>query len=95
MTNVELHTHLCEELNALYEAKNHDYGNSFEKAQDEFGLTACAVRIADKYNRFIELSKGTKAKVKDESIRDTLRDMANYCLMTIMILDKEKEKNGC
>lgn len=66
-----------------YRKKNHDYGNSFDKSLDEDGLVAAKVRIGDKFNRFGNLIR-TENKVSDESLEDTLLDMANYCVMTVM-----------
>lgn len=71
-----------------YIAKNHDYGNSFDQSLDKFGLVAAVVRIGDKMNR-IESLITKEAKVKDESIKDTLLDMANYAIMTTMWMDKK------
>jgi hypothetical protein len=71
-----------------YEAKNHDYGNSFDQSLNEFGLVASVVRLGDKMNRIKSLIK-KEAKVKDESIKDTLLDMANYAIMTIMWMNKK------
>ena len=79
-------------INTMYDIfikKNHDYGNSFEQSLDEEGLAASRIRMGDKWNRFKQLSKGVKAQVNDESIRDTLLDMANYAIMTVMWLDKK------
>lgn len=73
-----------------YAAKNHDYGNSFEESLDEFGLVASVVRLGDKMNRIKSLIK-KEARVKDESIKDTLLDLANYAIMTVMWLDGEKD----
>jgi hypothetical protein len=71
-----------------YVRKNHDYGNSFDKSLDKFGLVASVVRIGDKMNR-IESLVQKKAMVQDESIRDTLLDMANYAIMTVMWMDNQ------
>lgn len=71
-----------------YVRKNHDYGNSFDKSLDKFGLVASVVRIGDKMNR-IESLVQKKAMVQDESIRDTLLDMANYAIMTVMWIDNQ------
>lgn len=71
-----------------YVRKNHDYGNSFDKSLDKFGLVASVVRIGDKMNR-IESLVQKKAMVQDESIRDTLLDMANYATMTVMWMDNQ------
>ena len=73
-----------------YIKKNHDYGNSFDLSLDEEGLTAARIRMGDKWNRFKQLSKGENALVKDESIRDTLLDLALYCVMTVNWIDNEK-----
>lgn len=71
-----------------YVRKNHDYGNSFDKSLDKFGLVASVVRIGDKMNR-IESLVQKEAMVQDESIRDTLLDMANYAIMTVMWMDNQ------
>lgn len=75
---------------STYIRKNHDYGNSFDKSLDKFGLVASVVRIGDKMNR-IESLVQKKTMVQDESIRDTLLDMANYAIMTVMWMDNQKK----
>jgi hypothetical protein len=83
------HEDICKELTATYNAKNHDYGDAFSKTVSEFGLVAALVRISDKYYRLVNLVKSSDGPmVADESIRDTLLDMANYCIMTAMEVDK-------
>lgn len=77
-----------------YVRKNHDYGNSFDKSLDKFGLVASVVRIGDKMNR-IESLVQKKAMVQDESIRDTLLDMANYAIMTVMWVNNQKKCDIC
>lgn len=74
-----------------YAAKNHDYGNSFEQSLDKFGLLAAIVRMGDKMNRIEALSK-KEIEVKDESIKDTLLDLASYSIMTLMWLDKRLKR---
>lgn len=77
-----------------YVRKNHDYGNSFDKSLDKFGLVASVVRIGDKMNRIESLIQ-KEAMVQDESIRDTLLDMANYAIMTVMWMDNQKKCDIC
>lgn len=89
--SVSLHRQVCNELNALYTRKNHDYGDSFHKSYEEWGLPMAAIRLGDKYNRFCRLIK-VEAEVKDESIRDTLIDLANYAIMTVMELEQKEQK---
>ena len=67
----------------LYEKKNSDYGDSFAKLRAEFD-NAILIRIADKYNRLKSLKSGKIQQVSDESIKDTLLDLANYCIMELV-----------
>lgn len=74
--------------------KNHDYGNSFGETYKDLGIISAVTRISDKFNRLKTLAKGENNLVNDESLEDTLLDMANYCIMTAMCLDSEKHKNN-
>ena len=71
---------LTDMMVTTHEKKNHDYGDSFNKTLDKYGLTAALVRMEDKLNRI-------------ESLKDTLLDLANYCLMTVLWIMKEEDKN--
>lgn len=70
----------------LYAKKNHDYGNSFEQGMNAIGLSYGVGRLFDKMNRILTLMK-TEAKVTDESIEDTVRDLACYSVMTSVYLN--------
>ena len=75
---------ILNEIKQLYNRKNADYGDSFDKTLDEFGLVASATRMSDKFNRFKSLIRcGSTARVEDEKIEDTLIDLASYAIMTI------------
>ena len=89
MNKVEMHKKICEELNALYAKKNHDYGDSFHISFVEEGMAMPRIRLGDKYNRFKNLSRSNKQEVNDESLRDTLIDLANYAIMTILEMENE------
>lgn len=45
------------------------------------------IRLGDKFNRFKTLSRNEEQKVNDESIRDTLIDLANYAIMTVLEME--------
>jgi len=94
MNKVEKHKELCKYLNKLYEKKNHDYGDSFGITFQEEGMAMARIRLGDKLNRFKTLSKNPEQKVNDESIMDTLIDLANYSLMTIIEMTREGEEDG-
>lgn len=92
MNKIKMHKEICEELNKVYEQKNSDYGDSFGQTFDKLGVISAVTRITDKYNRLVSLCTKSEEerKVKDESIEDTLLDMANYCMMTVIELRKNK-----
>lgn len=89
-TKVQLHREVCEEINDLYARKNHDYGGSFHQTFVEEGMAMARIRLGDKFNRFKTLSRGGEQKVNDESIRDTLIDLANYAIMTVVEMEAAK-----
>ena len=75
----------CEALH-LFNRKNKDYGDSFAK----YGPVGVIVRLGDKIERLVNISKNGMALVDDESIRDTLIDLHNYAAMAVMLLDEKK-----
>lgn len=93
MSKVEKHKEICKVLNNTYDCKNRDYGDSFGRMFKDLGIISAVTRIGDKYNRLKALSTKPKDEiaVKDESIIDTLLDMANYCIMTIIELGGESD----
>lgn len=93
MDKVQRHKEICNYLTALYETKNKDYGDSFAKSFNEYGMTMSCIRLEDKLNRLKALTiKKQDQQVMDESIEDTLMDLANYAIMTAIEL-KIKEEN--
>ena len=69
----------------LFSKKNADYGNAFEK----YGLIGVLMRIEDKIQRGLSISKRGVVLVSDEGLRDTLLDLHNYAAMAIMLLDDQ------
>lgn len=85
------HEEICRELTDLYNAKNADYGDSFSKTFAEYGMVAPILRLEDKLSRLKSLHRKGVQQVKQESVRDTLIDIANYAIMTVMELDSQEE----
>lgn len=95
---IKMHEDICKKLNETYKNKNHDYGDSFGETFNKLGIVSAVTRISDKYNRLVSLCMlpEEERKVKDESITDTLLDMANYCIMTVIELKKDKlQQKSC
>ena len=68
----------------LFIKKNADYGDAFAK----YGVIGVLMRIEDKLQRSISITKNGVNLVKDEGIRDTLIDLHNYAAMAVMLLDE-------
>lgn len=89
-TKVERHLEIVNRLNTIYGQKNHDYGDAFALLRKEYP-NAILYRLFDKYQRLKTLKSGATQRVLDESIRDTLLDMANYCILEVIEMDIEAE----
>lgn len=83
---------VLDEMKELHAKKDKDYGSAFHKSFEEFGVTAGVVRLNDKMERVKSLVKNGKAEVKDESILDTLKDLASYAVM--LYVELKNKDNG-
>lgn len=71
------------DLQSILYSKNADYGDSHAKLSEELGETVILVRLLDKLNRLKQLLKpGYEAQV-NESIEDTLKDLAGYSILEL------------
>jgi hypothetical protein len=83
------------ELSKLHAKKNSDYANdkplsNFQECEN-FGVSAplgILVRLSDKWSRIKSIIKKGSTEVKDESLLDTLKDMAAYSLLTIILMEE-------
>ncbi len=78
------HRLICKELNDLYCRKNADYGDSFGESFKKYGMAMPLIRLGDKLSRAEKLVLKGDRQVDDESLRDTLIDLANYTIMTLV-----------
>jgi len=86
----------------LHSRKNHDYSGEGEPFQDlkaarRMGVDPSlkvALRIQDKEARFENFCKMGTLLVADESVEDTLIDMANFSLIEIILLREAKTDAG-
>lgn len=91
--NVEQFGKVTSEMQRLYAEKNRRYGNAFSRRFKEYGMLSAVLRLDDKMERLKYLCQAPR-DCGDESMRDTLVDMANYAIMTIMELDSLEEKRA-
>ena len=90
MNNVEHFKKIATELGELYEVKDRAYGSSFSDTYKKLGIISAVTRISDKYNRLCNLATNPDIDNLGESLEDTLRDMASYCIMTVIELENAK-----
>ena len=83
MNRVEQFRKIADEIGDLHEMKDRAYGGSFHATYEKLGLISAVTRISDKYNRLCNLATNKDIDNLGESIEDTLKDMAAYCIMTI------------
>lgn len=87
ISKADKHSGICVDLNNIYKAKNKDYGDSFGKGFAEYGLLMAIIRLEDKLNRIKALYKNGGQSVKGESLVDSLKDLSNYSIMTVIELE--------
>ena len=91
ITKQEIHHNICNNVHLVYKAKNADYDDSFSKVRD-LVPNAILVRLHDKMNRITKLlTTGVPAKVLDESISDTLLDLAGYAILELVEREYESQ----
>jgi hypothetical protein len=73
----------------LFRKKNMDYGDAFAT----YGPVGVIVRMGDKIQRLLSVSKKRVTLIDSESLRDTLIDLHNYSAMAIMLIDEKRENN--
>ena len=84
MNRVEQMKNVQKEALELFTKKNADYGDAFAK----YGIIGVLIRIEDKLQRSISITKQGINLVENEGIRDTLIDLHNYSAMALMLLDE-------
>lgn len=81
---VNIHRKICEKMNETYRTKNNDYGDSYARVREEH-KDLILIHLKEKLMRLDALYKGTEQLV-NESVEDTLIDMANYCILELIEL---------
>jgi len=89
MSDADRFKRITEWMADTFKAKNHDYGNSFSKLFAKYGMKYAIMHLEEKLNRIETLSE-KEGQVKQESINDSLMDAANYCILTLIELEKQK-----
>jgi len=90
MNRVEQMKQIQEKALELFAKKNADYGDAFAK----YGVIGVLMRIEDKIQRSMSITKNGVNLVNDEGIKDTLIDLHNYAAMALMLLEESEAEGG-
>ena len=90
----ELFKSYVDKMYDVFTKKRHDYGPTSEYTFEKFGLVSMLIRMYDKLGRLMNLCEKGKEPRVDESIEDTLFDLANYAMITVLEIDKMKMKTN-
>ena len=85
MTRVEQMQKIQKTALDLFAKKNIDYGDAFAK----YGVIGVLMRIEDKIQRALSITKNGVNLVNDEGLKDTLLDLHNYAAMALLLLDDD------
>jgi len=97
---LEFHKNFCEDMVLVTEKKNADYTGEGDdpfanfKIVEKIGICRAEVgfltRMTDKLSRINSFVQKGELKVEDESIKDTLHDLANYCALFAGYIESQK-----
>lgn len=84
--NIKKHKKLCKQIHEIYKLKNEKYGNSFGDTIKNYGMISALTRMSDKFKR---IENNILNNISDdEKLEDNLLDLANYCLMSVIEVQK-------
>lgn len=93
MDKLTIHAGICDSIKTLYQRKNADYGDSFAKARQAVPNYTLG-KLYDKFSCYMNLTiNGEGSAQVEESLDDTLMDLANYAIMELTERKLEKEGN--
>lgn len=101
---MDFHKTACMRMIDITAAKNHDYTGAGDDPFANFrNIKNCGgvspeqgflVRMNDKMARISSFVEKGILQVKDESVNDTLLDLANYCILMAGYIESELPKTG-
>jgi hypothetical protein len=103
---IDFHKRACEQMVMITQKKNADYTGGGDDPFANFrhigqlvkSPNVCEIgfltRMSDKFARIGSYISNGTLQVKDESVEDTLLDLANYCVLMLgFITDKKQARN--
>ncbi len=99
---IAFHRECIEKMHTTLIEKNHDYAGASADPFSNFTrvevLDICSpeqgflTRMSDKFSRITTFVKQGVLKVKDETVVDSLVDLANYCILMAAYIKSKRDK---
>jgi len=91
---------LLDELKMLHDAKNHDYAtaeNPYKNLEEVLSIgiepwRGIVIRLMDKFERVKQYCVNGELAIKSEGLEDTLKDIAVYSSLAVILFRKEQEQ---
>jgi predicted DNA-binding protein len=80
---------IIQQMSDIHRRKNADYGDAAYKGYKEFGITYYIIQLHNKLSRLKSLTENNGKPQVNESIEDTLLDMANYAVLALEALKRD------
>jgi hypothetical protein len=92
---------ILKEMAELHDKKNRDYArdeylSNFLMCEKHMGVPAwigCIIRLSDKMARIMNIAKNDEISVSEETVTDTLTDLAIYAIITRILYEDFKKYN--
>jgi hypothetical protein len=91
MANIEQHKKILTNLHSIYKEKNEKYSDSFAILYKKYGAISALTQMFHKFSRLENLIISPDKDNNKESVEDSLLDLANYCVLTLIEMKEEKE----
>lgn len=94
MNRENMYKNIVSDMTQVFLIKDKAYGSSTTDTFNKFGLTSYLVRLNDKLNRLTNLTLNPDISQNDESIQDTLLDLANYCILALIDINQSDSNHN-
>ncbi len=87
MALIEKYDTIINDTRTIFINKNNDYGDAYK----DFGIIGLLARINEKIKRCLTITKTEIVYNNDEKLKDTLQDLINYSILTMIELEEKNE----
>ena len=92
LQEIEMFNEITARMRLVFADKRQDYGPTTTETVEKFGLGAMLVRMYDKMGRLYNLLVKNTENHVGEKVEDTLLDLANYAIITMIEMRNQEMK---